>query len=88
MVVLDRRTVDHDGRTYPLTLRRNPRARRMILRIDSDDDGAVVTVPSGVAVGEALAFAEAKRDWIARRLDAVPARVPFAEGAREGGLKF
>ena len=82
MVVLDRRTVDHDGRTYPLTLRRNPRARRMILRIDSDDDGAVVTVPSGVAVGEALAFAEAKRDWIARRLDAVPARVPFAEGAR------
>ena len=82
MVVLDRRTVDHDGRTYPLTLRRNPRARRMILRIDSDDDGAVVTVPSGVAVGEALAFAEAKRDWIARRLDAVPARVPFTEGAR------
>ena len=81
MVVLDRRTVDHDGRTYPLTLRRNPRARRMILRIDSDDDGAVVTVPRGVAVGEALAFAEAKRDWIARRLDAVPARVPFAEGA-------
>ena len=82
MVVLDRRTVDHDGRTFPLTLRHNPRARRMILRIDADEDGAVVTVPSGVAIGEALAFAEAKRDWIARRLDAVPARVPFADGAR------
>lgn len=82
MVVLDRRTVDHDGRTYPLTLRRNPRARRLILRIDSGGEGAVVTLPRGVAIAEALAFAHAKRDWIARRLDAVPARVPFADGAR------
>ena len=82
MVVLDRRTVDHDGRTYPLTLRCNPRARRLILRIDSGGEGAVVTLPRGVAIAEALAFAHAKRDWIARRLDAVPARVPFADGAR------
>jgi hypothetical protein len=79
---LDRRTVDYDGRTYPLTLRRNPRARRMILRLDKGEDGAVVTVPRGVAIADALAFAAAKRAWIARRLDAVPARVPFVDGAK------
>lgn len=65
----------------PLTIRRNPRARRIILRVDKQNDGLVLTVPNGVSVGEARAFLDQNRDWAARCLGGLPARVPFAAGA-------
>ena len=57
----------------------NPRARRIGLRIAAD--GAVVaTAPSARSLPRALAFARERASWIAERLDARPAGVPFAPG--------
>jgi len=40
-----------------------------------------VTVPSGVRVDDAITFVRGRTDWIADRLDSVPAPIAFADGA-------
>jgi len=47
-----------------LKLRKNPRAKRMTLRISRIDGGVTLTVPRGVSEREALAFAAEKQDWV------------------------
>jgi predicted metal-dependent hydrolase len=47
-----------------LKLRKNPRARRMTLRISRIDGVVTLTVPQGVSEREALAFAREKQDWM------------------------
>jgi len=78
----DRLTLDIGGREVPLRIRRNPKARRLILRIDTDSDGAIVTLPSRVPLREGVELARARSDWILRRLAELSPRVPFADGAR------
>lgn len=73
-------TLEIDGRAVPLRVRRNALARQLILRIDEDTDGAVVTIPARAPIKEGLEMARRKTDWIARQLAKRPARVPFAEG--------
>lgn len=76
-----RMTLTLEGRAVPLLVRRNPRARRLTLTIDSDNEGAVITIPSRVPVEEAVDMARSRAGWILSRLDALPPRVPFADGA-------
>jgi predicted metal-dependent hydrolase len=47
-----------------LKLRKNPRAKRMTLRISRIDGSVTLTVPSGVSERQALAFAEEKQSWV------------------------
>jgi hypothetical protein len=49
-------------------LRVNPRARRISLRIDARTGEAVATAPSARRLGDAVAFARSRRDWLASRL--------------------
>ena len=65
----------------PLAIRVNPRARRMLLRVDAARRAVELVLPRGVAPGLGIDFLAAKRSWIAARLDSLPRRVPFAEGA-------
>jgi|APSaa5957512535_1039671.scaffolds.fasta_scaffold71824_2 hypothetical protein len=78
---IDCHMLDIGPRTVPLRVRRNSRARRMILRIDADNDGAVVTLPPRVKIEEGLAMARGQTDWIAEKLSDLPRRVMFANGA-------
>ena len=55
-----RLTVDLDGRPVALRLRRNARARRLVLRIDPETDGAVISLPPGVPAKSGIAFARAR----------------------------
>jgi predicted metal-dependent hydrolase len=73
--------IDLEGRPVPVRLRRNRRARRLVLRIDGEGEGAVVTLPPGASRKEALDFARAKGGWILARLARLGARIPFADGA-------
>jgi predicted metal-dependent hydrolase len=73
--------MDIKGRVIPVRLRRNNKARRIILRVDQDIDGAVLTLPRRAAEAEALALLEAQSSWLLDRLDGMPPRVPFADGA-------
>ncbi|MDG2205522.1 MAG: M48 family peptidase, partial [Alphaproteobacteria bacterium] len=73
--------LDIDGRPVPLRLRRNGRARRILLRLDKQGDGVVVTLPKWVPEIEGIAWVEKQVAWIANRLSALPTRTPFSDGA-------
>lgn len=64
-----------------ILVRRHPQARRASLRIATDGDGIVVVIPSRASVDDALALARQHAAWICERLQAVPRRIPFADGA-------
>jgi len=65
----------------PVSIRVNPRARRLLLRIDAASRQVELVLPKGVPPEHGLKFLAAQRGWIAARLLALPVPVPFAEGA-------
>ncbi len=65
----------------PVSIRVNPRARRLLLRIDAASRQVELVLPRGVPAEHGLKFLAAQRGWIAARLLALPVPVPFAEGA-------
>jgi predicted metal-dependent hydrolase len=69
------------GDVLPITIKRHARARRMILRLDRQATGVIVTMPERASRRKALEFARMHEEWIRSRLIAVPAPVPFAQGA-------
>jgi len=69
------------GRPLSVPLRRDRRARRITIHIDVAIGGARVTMPVGATTAEAERALRDHGDWLLRRLDALPARVPFSEGA-------
>lgn len=70
------------GRAIPVTLRRQPRARRMLLKLDRRGDGVVLVLPPGVPLCTGLKFARSREAWIVNALSGLPPRIPFEEGAR------
>jgi predicted metal-dependent hydrolase len=65
----------------PVALRVSPRARRLLLRMDAATRRFDLVLPRGLPPETALRFLDAQRGWIAARLDALPMRVKFVEGA-------
>ena len=77
----DTAIVEVNGRTLPVRFVQNRRARRIILRIDTEADGAVVTLPPRASKNEALKLVRAKADWLLGRLDKRPPTISFAPGS-------
>lgn len=73
--------IEIGGRRVPVRLRRHPRARRIILRIDAANDGVVLTLPPGASPAEAMNLAREKSAWIGQRLARLGGPRPFADGA-------
>jgi len=71
-----------DGRDVPILTRRHRRARRMTLRIDASNDRAVLVLPPWVPMSEGLRFVRAKARWMKEKLEALPPRERFEDGAR------
>lgn len=59
----------------------NPRAKRLILRIDQKKGEAVAIAPSKRKLGEAAAFARSRQDWIIAQLEKQDQTLSFHEGA-------
>jgi len=76
----DEPTLDIDGWLIPVTLKRNARAKRFIIRLDPSTRTVTVTLPTHAPAHEALAFARSETAWLRRRLKALPQPVPFAAG--------
>lgn len=74
------RSIEIAGRDVPVRVRRNARAKRLILRLDAGGDGLVLTLPRGTAVEEGLALIRREERWVERRLGKLKPRVPFADG--------
>ena len=62
-------------------LRVSPRARRLALRVDAAAREVELVLPKGVSRARGLAFLAERRGWVLSRLEALPERVPFVEGA-------
>lgn len=76
---LDGGTVTVSGRTLPVEITVNARARRLILRVDGTR-AVTVTCPTVRHVADARSMVEQRRGWIADRLDEAPKPIPFSIG--------
>jgi predicted metal-dependent hydrolase len=70
-----------DGRLLEVKVRLNPRARRMIVKVNPATGEVSVTVPTRRGLDSALDFARREQDWIARQLAAAPGAVALEPGA-------
>jgi predicted metal-dependent hydrolase len=68
------------GGQVPVTLRRNPRSRRLSMRLDSLGEGVIVVAPPHVSERLVLDFVRGKGDWVERQMARQPDRVAFADG--------
>ncbi len=73
--------VTKSGQTVNVRLEVNPKARRLILRLDERNREAVAVAPSKRKIGEAAAFARDRVDWIAQHLQALPEHILLQPGA-------
>lgn len=73
--------VSKTGQKVNVRLEVNPKARRLILRLDEKNREAVAVAPSARKISEAAAFAQDRVDWIAEHLSALPAKIELCEGA-------
>jgi hypothetical protein len=70
------------GEQVPITLRMNPRAHRMIVKVHPSTGEVSVVAPSRHSLNHALDFARSEREWIAARLEHVPPPVMLGLGAK------
>lgn len=73
--------LDLAGGTLPVTVRLNPRAKRLILRLAPGGAGVVVTAPRSTSARTIGEFLERHRGWVEGRLARIPASVVVADGA-------
>src|SRR5690242_18614616 len=74
-VALSRALMKIDGREVEVTVRLNPRARRLIVKVHPSTGEITVVAPSARAMSHALEFARGEADWIKTKLARVPAPV-------------
>lgn len=70
-----------EGRPVEVTVRLNPRARRLIVKVHPSTGEVSVVAPSRRALDHAMEFARSESSWIARRLAHVPEPVDLEPGA-------
>ncbi|MGH6878273.1 MAG: M48 family metallopeptidase [Rhizomicrobium sp.] len=70
-----------DGRPVEVTVRLNPRARRLIVKVHPSTGEVSVVAPSRRSLDHAMEFARSESSWIARRLAHVPEPVDLEPGS-------
>ncbi len=70
-----------DGRMLEVKVRLNPRARRMIVKVNPATGEISVTAASRRGLAHALDFARLQQDWIKGQLAKVPGTVPLGASA-------
>jgi predicted metal-dependent hydrolase len=70
------------GRTLPLRIVENDRARRLTLRIDAGGQGLRITAPPGMRMAEIDRFLERHHGWLETRLAKLPDRPMLRPGVK------
>src|ERR1043166_8558358 len=68
-----------DGKPGAVTLKLNPRARRLIVKVHPSTGEVTIVAPSKRSIDHAIDFARGETDWIAERLRKVPPTVPLGD---------
>lgn len=66
--------IELGGKLVPIALRRHPTAKRLTLRLAPDGSEVRITLPKWARGAEAIAFAHARREWLAAQHAKVPRR--------------
>ena len=69
-----------------VVVRRSPRARRIIIRINSALE-AVLTIPYRASLDDGLRFLQSRRDWVLAAKERVPAPAPRRSPEEVGALR-
>ena len=69
------------GRRIPVAIKRNPRALRLILRVDEALGLPVLTLPSRTTLSHAERFLRENIGWLEERLRLLSPPAPFEDGA-------
>lgn len=69
------------GQTLPVEIRRLAHARRLTLRLAPDGSAVRVSIPTWAPMAEALAFVQARTDWLERQLAKLAPALPLGPGA-------
>lgn len=73
--------IELNGEIVPIVLRRMKQAKRLTLRLAPDGSEVRITLPNWARDAEALAFAHARGDWLAKQFSKIPRRTaPRAGG--------
>jgi len=72
--------IKHAGHKIPLRLRYNSKAKRIILRVDQENNGALITLPPGAPKTEAYTLVHERADWLIDKLQTLPRKKPLADG--------
>jgi len=76
------RTFEVAGRTLPLRIVENDRARRLTLRIDAGGRGLRVTIPPGMAMRDVDRFLHRHQGWLEQKLAKTPDRPQIRPGIK------
>ena len=78
---LTRELLAIDGEKVAVNVRLNPRARRMVMRVNPVSGEVTVTAPARAGRAAALAFVRGEMAWVSRQRAAAPKPVALAPGA-------
>ena len=70
-----------DGEKLAVVVRLNPRARRIVMRMDPVSGDVMVTAPARLGRAAALAFVRDETQWVSRQRAQAPKQVRLAPGA-------
>ena len=79
LMSLPRQIKLHAGEV-PVRVRMSPRARRLALRIDAQAEAVELVIPRRTSAQRAMAFIEENRNWLNKRITALPPRTLLADG--------
>ena len=80
-LALSRELLAIDGESVAVTVRLNPRARRMVMRVNPVSGDVTVTAPSRMGRAAAFAFVRGETEWVSRQRAVVPKQVALAPGS-------
>lgn len=78
---LTRELLAIDGEKVAVNVRLNPRARRMVMRLNPVSGEVTVTAPARAGRAAALAFVRGEMAWVSRQRAAAPKPVSLAPGS-------
>lgn len=74
--------VCYQGTKIPVTIERNPQAKRVRLKLSRKSGGIVLVLPLRASQRVGMAFAQSKADWIVAQLNSLPRKNIFQDACR------